>query len=334
MDVASRCSTRCVLRAAVSSRTTRSIAQSARAPVRSSALSRSATLGRRDVSEDFSRAFPTAKTPVGRSLSTRIFAESATAAAPAAEEKAVAAPVIIVTGASRGIGKTIALALGAAGAKVVVNYASSQGPAEEVAASIKEGGGEALVVGGDMSKSEDIDALFKTVIAEWGTVDVLVNNAGITRDGLMMRMKADQWQAVIDTNLTGVFLTTQAAVKLMAKKRTGRIINVSSVVGIHGNAGQVNYSAAKAGVIGMTKTVAREFASRNIVANAVAPGFIETDMTSELPEKVLNLVKEQVPLGRMGKADEVAGLVKYLAMDPSAAYITGQCLTIDGGMFI
>lgn len=190
-----------------------------------------------------------------------------------------------------------------------------------------------MVIGGDMGNVEDVNALFKKVVDEWGKVDVLVNNAGITKDGLMLRMKQENWQKVIDTNLTGVFLTSQAAVKLMSKKRKGRIINISSVVGVHGNAGQVNYSAAKAGVIGMTKTIALEFASRNIVCNAIAPGFIETDMTSELPEKVLDAVKSRVPLGRMGDADEVAGLVKYLAMDPSAKYITGQCISIDGGMF-
>uniref|UniRef100_A0A7S0R9P7 3-oxoacyl-[acyl-carrier-protein] reductase n=1 Tax=Pyramimonas obovata TaxID=1411642 RepID=A0A7S0R9P7_9CHLO len=241
-------------------------------------------------------------------------------------------PVCVVTGASRGIGASIAKELGACGCKVVINYASSADKAEEVAEEVRKLGGEAMVVGGNMSEPEEIDALFKKVVAEWGTVDVLVNNAGITRDGMMMRMKKDAWDQVISTNLSGVFFCTQAAIKVMAKKRKGRIINIASVVGVLGNAGQVNYTAAKAGVIGMTKTVAREFASRNITVNAIAPGFIESDMTAVLKEDTVNAILGSIPLGRMGKPDEIAGVVRYLALDPSSVYITGQCISIDGGM--
>eukprot|EP00238_Polyblepharides_amylifera_P010970 CAMPEP_0196590970 /NCGR_PEP_ID=MMETSP1081-20130531/68102_1 /TAXON_ID=36882 /ORGANISM="Pyramimonas amylifera, Strain CCMP720" /LENGTH=277 /DNA_ID=CAMNT_0041914209 /DNA_START=246 /DNA_END=1080 /DNA_ORIENTATION=+ len=241
-------------------------------------------------------------------------------------------PVVIVTGASRGIGRSIAIELGKEGCKVVVNYASSADKAEVVAQEVRDAGGEALVIGGNMSDPDEVAALFKQVMAEWGTVDVLVNNAGITRDGLMLRMKPEAWNEVINTNLSGVFFCSQAAVKIMAKKRKGRIINITSVVGVLGNAGQVNYSAAKAGVIGMTKTVAREFSSRNICVNAIAPGFIESDMTSVLSEDVIKQILTGVPLNRMGKPEEIAGLVRFLALDPAASYITGQVLSIDGGM--
>ncbi|KAK3246087.1 3-oxoacyl-[acyl-carrier-protein] reductase, chloroplastic [Cymbomonas tetramitiformis] len=318
--------TRCALRVAASSTSGRATAgcsakvakAAARAPV---TASRAATL-------------PKQFTQSANVLFAENKAFAATRAArftttSAAEEDA---PVVIVTGASRGIGKDIALELGAAGCKVVVNYASSAGPAEEVANAVRESGGDALLVQGDMSKLDDVTALFKAVVAEWGRVDVLVNNAGITRDGLMLRMKPTAWQEVIDVNLSGVFYTSQAAVKLMSKKRKGRIINIASVVGVLGNAGQANYSAAKAGVIGLTKTVAREFASRNITCNAIAPGYIETEMTAVLPEEVQQKIIANVPLSRMGQTSEIAGLVKYLALDPSSSYITGQCISIDGGM--
>lgn len=246
--------------------------------------------------------------------------------------KLIEAPVAVVTGASRGIGKAVALALGSAGCKVLVNYARSSKEAQDVAKQIEESGGAAVVCGGDVSKEEDVDAIMKAAVDKWGTVDILVNNAGITRDTLMMRMKKSQWQDVIDLNLTGVFICTQAAAKLMMKKRKGRIINISSVVGLTGNVGQANYSAAKAGVIGLTKTVAREYASRNITANAIAPGFIASDMTAKLSADIEKKILETIPLGRYGQPEEVAGLVKFLALDPAAAYITGQVLTIDGGM--
>ncbi|KAL5552506.1 hypothetical protein UlMin_039907 [Ulmus minor] len=244
----------------------------------------------------------------------------------------VEAPVVIVTGASRGIGKATALTLGKAGCKVLVNYARSSKEAEEVSKEIEAAGGQALTFGGDVSKEADVEQMIKTAVDAWGTVDVLINNAGITRDGLLMRMKKNQWQDVIDLNLTGVYLCTQAAAKIMMKKKKGRIINVASVVGLVGNVGQANYSAAKAGVIGLTKTVAKEYASRNINVNAIAPGFIASDMTAKLGEDTEKKILETIPLGRYGQPEEVAGLLEFLAINPAASYITGQVFTIDGGM--
>ncbi len=237
--------------------------------------------------------------------------------------------VAIVTGASRGIGRAIAAALSASGAKVVVNYASSSTAADALVAEITAAGGDAIAVQADVSQSGQVDALFETVMNQWGRIDILVNNAGITRDTLLLRMKLEEWQAVIDLNLTGVFLCTKAASKIMLKQKSGRIVNIASVAGQMGNPGQANYSAAKAGVIGFTKTVAKELASRGITVNAVAPGFITTDMTEGLEaEGILKFI----PLGRYGKSDEVAGLVRFLAADPAAAYITGQTFNVDGGM--
>lgn len=237
--------------------------------------------------------------------------------------------VAIVTGASRGIGRAIALALAAEGANVVVNYASSSTAAEEVVAKINSMGCEAIALQADVSKAEQVDSLINSVMEKWGRFDVLVNNAGITRDTLLLRMKPEDWQAVIDLNLTGVFLCTRAVSKVMLKQRSGRIVNITSVAGQMGNPGQANYSAAKAGVIGFTKTIAKELASRGITVNAVAPGFIETDMTSNLKsEEILKFI----PLGRYGKPEEIAGMVRFLTADPSAAYITGQVFNVDGGM--
>jgi 3-oxoacyl-[acyl-carrier protein] reductase len=241
----------------------------------------------------------------------------------------LAGQVAIVTGASRGIGKAITLELAKFGAKIVVNYASSSGAADELVAKIVSGGGEAIAVGADISKAEQVDALVKTVMDKWGRIDVLVNNAGITRDTLLLRMKLEDWQAVIDTNLTGVFSCTRVVSKIMLKQKSGRIINIASVAGQMGNPGQANYSASKAGVIGFTKTVAKELSSRGITVNAVAPGFIATDMTNDLNAAG---ILQFIPLGRYGQPEEVAGMVRFLAADPAAAYITGQTFNVDGGM--
>jgi 3-oxoacyl-[acyl-carrier protein] reductase len=237
--------------------------------------------------------------------------------------------VAIVTGASRGIGRAIAQELATLGANVVVNYASSSQAAEELVEKITKAGGSAIALQADVSKADQVEALLESVMAKFSRVDILVNNAGITRDTLLLRMKPEDWQAVIDLNLTGVFLCTRAVSKVMLKQRSGRIINITSVAGLMGNPGQANYSAAKAGVIGFTKTIAKEFASRGITVNAVAPGFIATDMTSNVKaEEIL----QHIPLGRYGQPEEVAGMVRFLAADPSAAYITGQVFNVDGGM--
>jgi 3-oxoacyl-[acyl-carrier protein] reductase len=237
--------------------------------------------------------------------------------------------VAVVTGASRGIGKAAALALVSQGAKVVINYARSSEAAIATVKEITEAGGEAIALQADVSQSAEVDNLIKTTLDKFGRIDVLVNNAGITQDTLLLRMKLEQWQGVIDLNLTGVFLCTKAVSKIMLKQRSGRIINIASVAGQMGNPGQANYSAAKAGVIGFTKTVAKELANRGITVNAVAPGFIETDMTHDL--KSDDIIKF-IPLGRYGKPEEVAGTIRFLASDPAAAYITGQVFNVDGGM--
>ena len=238
--------------------------------------------------------------------------------------------VAVVTGGSRGIGRATAFALAAAGAQVVVNYARSSAAADAVVAAIRETGGSAIAVQADVSDAAQAEILIKAATEKWGRVDVLVNNAGITRDTLLLRMKPEDWQAVIDLNLSGVFYCTRLVSKLMLKQRSGRIINIASVAGLMGNPGQANYSAAKAGVVGFTKTVAKEMAARGVTVNAVAPGFIKTDMTDDLSNT--EAILKYIPLGRYGEAEEVAGLIRFLAADPAAAYITGQVLTIDGGM--
>jgi 3-oxoacyl-[acyl-carrier protein] reductase len=246
-------------------------------------------------------------------------------------DKKLAGRVALVTGGSRGIGRAVSIRLAEAGAAVAVNYAGNAAAAQEVVAHITALGGQAIAIQGDVSIAEDVANMFDTVQNTYGKLDILVNNAGITRDNLIIRMKEDEWDAVIDTNLKGVFHCIKAAARPMMKQRYGRIINISSVVGVAGNPGQINYVAAKAGVIGMTKTAARELSSRNITVNAVAPGYIETDMTSDLPEDVKNELYRQIPLGRLGQADDVAKVVLFLASEDSA-YMTGQTLHVDGGM--
>jgi 3-oxoacyl-[acyl-carrier protein] reductase len=239
--------------------------------------------------------------------------------------------VAIVTGGSRGIGRAIASSLAAAGAMVVVNYKGNAAAADEAVREIAASDGQALAVQADISQSEEVDRLFKSVLERFGRLDILVNNAGITRDTLLLRMKEDDFNAVIDTNLRGVFLCTKAALRPMTRARGGRIINITSVVGLMGNAGQSNYAAAKAGIIGFTKSTAREMASRGITVNAVAPGYIDTELTGVLSEQIRGAILENIPLGRLGTPQDVANLVCFLASD-AASYITGQTITVDGGM--
>ncbi len=237
----------------------------------------------------------------------------------------------LITGASRGIGRAVALALAEAGAEVVVNYSSSADAAEEVVQTITSNGGSAYAIKANVAEEDAVDQLIKTVLERSSSLDILINNAGITRDGLLMRMKTEDWQAVVNLNLTGVFLCTRAVARTMLKQKSGRIINITSVVGLMGNAGQANYAAAKAGVVGLTKSTAKEFASRGITVNAVAPGFITTDMTKELDSEP---ILAAIPLGSFGTPEQVAGAVRFLAADPAAAYITGQVLQVDGGMLM
>ena len=242
---------------------------------------------------------------------------------------ALTGQVALVTGASRGIGRAIAQELAAAGAEVVVNYAQSPGAAAEVVEGIVKAGGQAWAHQANVAEEEEVEAMVQDIVGRRGRIDVLVNNAGITRDGLVMRMKTADWQSVMDLNLTGCFLTTRAVSKLMLKARRGRIINITSVVALMGNPGQANYSAAKAGLIGLTRSNAAEFAGRGVTVNAVAPGFIESEMTAKLDQEP---ILKAIPLGRMGLPQEVAGVVRFLAADPASAYITGQVLQVDGGM--
>lgn len=237
----------------------------------------------------------------------------------------------LVTGASRGIGAAIAKKLAARGFMVIINYGHSSAAAEEVKNQIEQAGGQAVLMQGDVSSGDDVDRMFKDIKKTWGRLDVLVNNAGINRDTLLVRMKEEQWDAVLSTDLKSVFFTTKAAASLMMRQRSGSIINIASVVGITGNAGQANYAAAKAGVIGFTKSAAKELAARGIRVNAIAPGFIETDMTDAIPEKIREGMLETIPLRRGGKAEDVANAVAFLASD-DAGYITGQVLKVDGGM--
>ena len=240
--------------------------------------------------------------------------------------------VAVITGASRGIGRAIALKLSAAGAAVVVTATTVEG-AKRTADEIVASGGRALALKVDVSVASEVEALFKEAVSAFGRLDILVNNAGITKDGLLLRMKEADWDAVMDVNLKGAFNCTREAAKLMSKARYGRIVNVSSVVGEMGNPGQANYCASKAGMIGLTKSVSKELARRNVTVNAVAPGFIETDMTQELSEKTREALQEQIPMGRLGSGDDIASAVLFLVSD-GAAYITGHVLSVNGGMYM
>lgn len=239
----------------------------------------------------------------------------------------------VVTGASRGIGCAIAIELAKEGANVVVNYSGSKEKAEEVVSEIEKLGSKAIAVQANVSNAESVQNLMNEAIEQFGSIDILVNNAGITRDNLIMRMKEEEWDEVINTNLKGVFLCTKAVTRQMMKQRSGRIINISSVVGVLGNAGQANYVAAKSGVIGLTKSTARELASRNILVNAIAPGYIGTEMTDALPEDVKKAITDQIPLSKIGNPEQIAKAVVFLASDDSS-YITGQTLHVDGGLYM
>lgn len=247
--------------------------------------------------------------------------------------KLLSGQAALVTGASRGIGRAIALALAEAGANVAVNYAGNEEAAARVVSEIEALGVQAFTVKGHVGDSAQFEAIVKQTMDTWGRIDILVNNAGITRDNLIMRMKEEEFDAVIETNLKGVFNGIKAVTRPMMKQRSGRIINISSVVGVLGNAGQANYVAAKAGVIGLTKSSARELASRNITVNCIAPGFIATDMTDQLPEDLKQNLLGDIPLARLGQPEEIAKVAVFLASD-AASYMTGQTLHVDGGMYM
>ena len=246
-------------------------------------------------------------------------------------EKILSGKVAFVTGASRGIGRATALRLAQDGAKVALNFASNVSKAEEVKREIEAAGSEAMLMQGDVSKLDVVTELVGKTVDAWGRLDILVNNAGIARDNLLLKMSEDDFDKVIATNLKGVFNCTKAVTKIMMKQRGGRIVNMSSVVALRGNVSQANYAAAKAGIIGLTKSAARELASRGVTVNAVAPGFIDTDMTAALSEKVKEVLLKEIPAGRMGTPEDVANAVAFLVSD-QAAYITGQVLSVNGGL--
>ncbi len=240
---------------------------------------------------------------------------------------------VLVTGGSRGIGRAICVQLGAMGAHVFVNYVSNPDAASVTRKIIVDAGGSAETIAFNVADASETQDAIKNLIKDAGSLDILVNNAGITRDGLMVRMKEDDWDAVLDTNLKGSFICAKAAVRSMMKKKWGRIVNISSVVGFAGNGGQVNYASAKAGIQGLTKSMAREFASRNITVNGVAPGYIVTDMTRELSEDVQNQIKSEIPMASLGSPEDVAAAVAYLVSD-GAGYVTGNTIHVNGGMYM
>ncbi len=238
----------------------------------------------------------------------------------------------LITGAGRGIGRATAVRLARDGVRIVINYRADDAAAQATKKLVEAAGSSAALVRGDVSADGEAERIVKETLAFGdGRLDVLVNNAGITRDNLLLRMSAAEWDAVLDLNLRGTFLVTKAAMRPMLKQRSGRIVNVASIAGLTGNAGQANYAAAKAGIIGFTKTIAREMASRNVTANAVAPGFVPTDLTSIVPKEVQDAMLKQIPLGRFGTVEDVANAIAFLASD-EASYITGQVLVVDGGM--
>jgi 3-oxoacyl-[acyl-carrier protein] reductase len=241
--------------------------------------------------------------------------------------------VALVTGGSRGIGRAICQRVGAQGAHVFINYVSNPAAAEETKRLIENAGGRADILCFDVADGEQVQEAIKQIVTEAGSVDILVNNAGITRDGLMARMKESDWDLVLDTNLKGAFLCSKAASRGMMKKKWGRIVNITSIIGYSGNAGQINYAAAKAGLVGLTKSMAREFASRNITVNGVAPGYIVTDMTSSLSEDIQEKIKAEIPLASLGTPEDVAGAVAYL-LGEDGRYVTGQVMHVNGGMYM
>ena len=246
-------------------------------------------------------------------------------------EKNLTGKVALVTGASRGIGRAIALKLSDEGAKIAINFAGNIAKAEEVKAEIESRGGEALLTQGNVNDLEVVNGIVKKIVETWGTVDILINNAGITRDNLLLKMSESDFDEVIATNLKGVFNCTKAVARMMMKQRSGRIVNLASVVGLTGNAGQANYAAAKAGIIGFTKSAAKELATRGVTVNAIAPGFINTDMTAKLSEKIREETLNQIPMAKFGTPEDVANLAAFLVSD-KAAYITGQVINVDGGL--
>lgn len=245
----------------------------------------------------------------------------------------LAGKIAVVTGGSRGIGKAICLRLAAMGATVVVNYVSRPDAAQETVDAIKSNGGDARIAQFNVANSTEVQDAFKKILDDFGRIDILINNAGITRDGLLMKMKEEDWDQVLDTNLKGAFNCIKAVSRPMMKQRWGRIVNITSVIGFAGNAGQANYAAAKAGMIGLTRSVAMELATRGVTVNGVAPGYIVTDMTRDLSEDVTEKIKAEIPMGSLGEAEDVAGAVAYLASD-EARYITGEIIHVNGGMFM